>query len=465
MKKKIVAHPIALKKLNIHFLAFIFVLCVFLIFSSVSIILQFKKYAFSTNQSTIISHAAINLQEGSDYLTEEARLFVITTEYIHLENYFYEINNRKRRETAISELKENAGNSKAIDFLEMALAESYTLEQQEMYALRLVVEGKHFDKNPAYAIPTEITQIRLLPEDAALSDDYKVAKAWLIMFSEEYLSQKQIISSYKSQAMNEILDYSDEILYQSYEKLKNNFIKMVFAIGLIFIFNLSLFIVIIYFVILPLYKHIKNISEGHRLDKSNTQEFNILTDTFNEMFDKNEANEILLKHKAEHDELTGVLNRSAFTQIKLAYTNSTENIALIIIDIDFFKLINDNYGHSTGDLVLQRVAKVLKDNFRNSDYVTRVGGDEFVIVLTNCDANQEVTKKLISTKLNQIKETLAEKIENIPNVTLSCGVELSATGYSDRLYEHADAALYEVKRAGRNDFRFYSDDLDSILEG
>ena len=462
MKKN--QNPIELKKINITFLLFIFFLCVLLIITSVSLILQFQRYAESTNQSTTISRAAITLQEASDYLTEEARLFVLTGNPEHMDNYFLELNKNQRREQAISELKENTQNSKAIDYLEQALIESHNLELREYYAMKLVVEGKHFSENPGVSVPDTILQVDLYAEDAALSDEYKISKAWLIMFSEEYLTQKNIISDYKSKAMEEILDYSDEVLFKSYSKLKNDFIKMVLCIGLIFIFNLGLFIVIIYFVILPLYKHIHNIRSGNRLGKSNTKEFNILTDTFNEMFDKNAANELLLRHKAEHDELTGILNRAAFNQIKLAYLNNSENIALIIIDVDKFKDINDTYGHSTGDMVLQRVANTLKNTFRTSDYVSRIGGDEFSVVLTKCDSNIESTKNLIIAKLKQINIELAKKIDDLPNVTLSCGIEFSSNGYNDVIYQNADAALYEVKNAGRNGFRFYSSEMKILSD-
>ena len=230
-----------------------------LIVSSIKLILHFQRYAESTNQSTIISRSAIKLQEGSDYLTEEARLFILTGNPEHMDNYFLELNKNKRRENAISELEGNTQNNKAIEYLELALIESHNLELREYYAMKMVVEAKHYNENPKVTVPDIITQIQLYPEDETLNDDYKISKAWLIMFSEEYISQKRTISDYKSKAMEEILDYSDELLFKSYSKLKNNFLKMVSYIGLIFIFNLGLFIVIIYFVILPLYTYIKNI--------------------------------------------------------------------------------------------------------------------------------------------------------------------------------------------------------------
>ena len=131
MKKN--QNPIELKKINITFILFIFFLCVLLIITSVSLILQFQRYAESTNQSTNISRAAITLQEASDYLTEEARLFVLTGKPDHMDNYFLELNKNRRREQAVSELKENTQNSKAIDYLEQALIESHNLELREYY--------------------------------------------------------------------------------------------------------------------------------------------------------------------------------------------------------------------------------------------------------------------------------------------------------------------------------------------
>lgn len=446
---------LSIKNVNIVFFSAIAILCLMLIVCTTAVVIKFNKYASNSDKCYEVSKATIKIQEGSDYLTDESRFFILSGELNHLNNYFYERNIAKRRENAIQELSILYPDQETLNILKTVLWESKELENLEIYAMRLVADGHHYDRNPGITLPSEITEVIIKPEDLILSDEYKIAKAWLLLFSEEYMTKKHSISELNGNAISAIIGTTEKSHFVSYEELKDIFFRMIVIIALIFAITFFLFIIIRIFVLKPLYKNIDNISKGKQLTIANTKEFDILTSTFNKMYEKNEAKEILLKHKAEHDELTGILNRAAFNQIKSAYMNSSEKLALIIIDIDFFKNVNDNHGHSTGDLVLQKVARVLKDSFRNSDFVARIGGDEFAIILTKCDSNIEVTKNLISSKMEQIKEMLLNTDDGLPLITLSCGIGFSSQGYTNELYEHADAALYEVKESGRNNFKFY----------
>ena len=129
-------------------------------------------------------------------------------------------------------------------------------------------------------------------------------------------------------------------------------------------------------------------------------------------------------------------------------------MALILLDIDRFKGINDTYGHEMGDKVLQKVGHLLSGYFRSGDYPVRIGGDEFIVILNDFD---EVNKNTIKHKLNLINNELQDTADGLPLVTLSVGVAFSKKGYSDELFNQADAALYAVKEAGRNGVRFYND--------
>ena len=165
--------------------------------------------------------------------------------------------------------------------------------------------------------------------------------------------------------------------------------------------------------------------------------------------------EHILRQQAEHDELTGLINRGAFKVILKALKESNESVAFIMLDIDKFKEINDEYGHSVGDKVLKTVAQILESSFRSTDYAARLGGDEFAVVISKCDEDLDKTKLMISAKM----ETLFKKLEyrsreEIPLTTLSCGIAISKNGWNESLIEKADAALYEIKRGGRNGYKF-----------
>ena len=166
------------------------------------------------------------------------------------------------------------------------------------------------------------------------------------------------------------------------------------------------------------------------------------------------SEEKLVKFEAEHDVLTGVLNRGGFNQILNSKINEKKNFALIVIDIDDFKDVNDNFGHAVGDLILKKVSKLLGEKFRSLDYICRIGGDEFAIIM------MDVTSRFgykIMDKIDMINQSLSEPGEDIPVVTLSAGVAfMDKKSSRESLFEDADSALYYVKKHGRKGCHIYS---------
>jgi diguanylate cyclase (GGDEF)-like protein len=150
------------------------------------------------------------------------------------------------------------------------------------------------------------------------------------------------------------------------------------------------------------------------------------------------------------DQLTGLLNRHGLTHYidKNFGAEKNQQVALIIIDIDFFKKINDRYGHSCGDIVLQKIAHLLRDNIGASDYAARWGGEEFLIVMP------------FTSLLNAhaIAEELRVQVENarfdeLPDlrVTISLGVgAIDGVEAFHMMFRRVDVALYQAKAQGRN---------------
>ncbi|POE05636.1 sensor domain-containing diguanylate cyclase [Pectobacterium odoriferum] len=160
-----------------------------------------------------------------------------------------------------------------------------------------------------------------------------------------------------------------------------------------------------------------------------------------------------LEQMATTDKLTGLMNRQAFDYLfrRLGAKNALrhKSLSILLIDIDHFKRINDQYGHNVGDFVLQGVSALLSSNTRSSDQSCRWGGEEFVILLDDCDINAA----------QQRAEALRHSIEiaQIPcregtiQVTVSCGVaEYRAGETLSMLINRADIALYQAKQQGRN---------------
>ena len=158
-----------------------------------------------------------------------------------------------------------------------------------------------------------------------------------------------------------------------------------------------------------------------------------------------------LSHEASHDALTGLFNRGAYDM--LMESVDTSHIALLVVDIDFFKSINDTYGHAVGDRVLKRVAEVLQASFRSVDIICRFGGDEFVVVMTRVNSSMG---QLVVNKVKRANEILSNPKDDLPPVTLSVGV-----AFSDRskpqgdIFSDADTALYRVKQNGRGNCAIY----------
>lgn len=165
----------------------------------------------------------------------------------------------------------------------------------------------------------------------------------------------------------------------------------------------------------------------------------------------NESKRQELSLQANTDELTGLLNRRSFTSyIKFEFFNSQRSatiFSLIIIDIDFFKRVNDEHGHLVGDEVLIKLAHILKTGFRRSDKVSRWGGEEFAILLpdTNLENAINVADKL---RLKIADQTFILPTTEI-NITISAGVSESLTTDNDvdDIIKRADEALYLAKKS------------------
>ena len=125
------------------------------------------------------------------------------------------------------------------------------------------------------------------------------------------------------------------------------------------------------------------------------------------------------------------------------------SISIIFLDIDYFKVINDAYGHSCGDKVLVAAAGLIKDNLRSSDVIFRVGGEEFVIVLSDTDLDGA---KFLAERIRKAIEshTLAYDMVTI-KITASLGIyDLHENDTADTLIKNADNAMYKAKHNGRN---------------
>jgi diguanylate cyclase (GGDEF)-like protein len=156
-----------------------------------------------------------------------------------------------------------------------------------------------------------------------------------------------------------------------------------------------------------------------------------------------------LKQLAIHDNLTKLINRRVVEdtiEYEMKQSSRNKYLSLIMIDVDFFKDINDTYGHDVGDTVLIRIAKLIQNNVRTQDSVGRWGGEEFMVILpdTECNDALEVAERIRSS-IDHFE------FETFKNITVSLGVtEIKANEGLQEFYHRVDQALYIAKRNGRN---------------
>jgi diguanylate cyclase (GGDEF)-like protein len=166
-----------------------------------------------------------------------------------------------------------------------------------------------------------------------------------------------------------------------------------------------------------------------------------------------------MSHLAHHDHLTGLPNRLLFNdrlaQAMAAARRHSEQLAVLFVDVDRFKHVNDSLGHAIGDRLLLSVAERLAASVRGSDTVSRQGGDEFVILLSTIahaeDAAVSAIKLLTALSLPHRIE------EHVLRITLSIGIAVYPDDGSDAesLVKHADIAMLNAKNTGRNNYQFF----------
>ncbi|WP_444998161.1 EAL domain-containing protein [Aliikangiella sp. IMCC44359] len=267
---------------------------------------------------------------------------------------------------------------------------------------------------------------------------------------------------------------------------------------LIFLANLVIAITITGFfqklLTLPIRRMVRHINAIYksnnfekRLKSKRKDEIGRLTEEFNQMLDavQERENELTmhgkqlqrlvevrteqLYQKAHFDSLTGLPNRYLLVDrlhqaISKSFRNKT-NLALLFLDLDRFKIINDNLGHQNGDLLLKEVAKRLSKLAREGDTVARLGGDEFVFLLENLSTPKDAART--ARRIIDSFKTPFRLQEHILHVSTSIGISIYPDDGSDdkMLLKNADISMYHAKEKGPGQFSFYTQDMnESSLE-
>ena len=279
-----------------------------------------------------------------------------------------------------------------------------------------------------------------------------------MVFDDNYNNKKNDIWDNVATSTEELMSVASEREMAYYKSARTRIIIQGCLLLLLLVLAVILLLAVARLVILPLRASEGYIREHDKLPVKGAVEYKYLARAYNTMLEATQQHHEMLSYEATHDEMTSLYNRKFFDM--KCEELAGEDIALMIVDVDFFKSINDTYGHETGDKVLRKVAGILSSSFRSEDFVCRIGGDEFAVLMVQMHPE---LNHVIEEKIAAVKKLLNEKDDGLPDVTLSFGIAFSEAcsgddadaDRSEVLFRYADQALYRVKEAGRNGYAFY----------
>ncbi len=445
---------IHIRIVSIVMLCIAFVLFALTIIGIFDFAYKYKKHITTSDNCALAERAIDELKNGSLYLTEQVRLYVLSEQVEYLSLYFEESDVKQHREKAMETLTSilDEPEINVLWLADSALKKSNDLMKTEIHAMKLLAIANNVSKN---ILPKSLLDFELSAEDLQLSDAKKRERAKLLIFNGGYRNSSRQIISQLARASELIKNYALNQKNESRENFNKSLLVMGIYIVLLVCLIVGLFLFIDFLVLKPIRSYIKSIQADDFLEEIGPAEFRYFASAFNEIFRLNRQKRIKLQHLADHDSLTGILNRGAYEKISNMLEKSDKPLALLLVDVDHFKYINDTFGHKTGDIALKEVAENLSHNFNftSCEYAFRYGGDEFAILVSGVSPDD---RDLIRKKIEDLNEKLQNpKRKNLPPFSVSCGVAFSSHGFYDALFSNADKALYFTKNNGRCGCTFF----------
>ncbi|MBQ9580314.1 MAG: GGDEF domain-containing protein [Lachnospiraceae bacterium] len=407
----------------------------------------YNDLSVATDDYIVLTRAAKDLMDASDYLTQEVQLFTVSKDTEHMDKYFNEANTVKRREEAIKAMGIKAGDTEAFRQLQSAYNASIKLMEREYYAMKLVLVACNISE-----YPEELRDVMLSDYDKGLSGEQKIETAQELVHDKYYYKEKTIIRNRMSECTENLETETHTVQIESAEEMRRVLFRIEWAVIVLMLAFVVVFLLTLLLIIRPLHRAVKRIETDKPLNVEGGSEFKSLARTYNKMYELQKKNFAELSYEATHDALTGLYNRAGYEYIKSSIVLKTT--AMILIDCDRFKSINDTMGHETGDKILVKLADALRAEFREDDYVCRIGGDEFLIFMTNTDKK---SRNLIRDKIKNINRRLQDTSDGLPDSSISAGVVFGAREKNlDVMFRHADITLYRMKEQ-RNGCAFYTE--------
>ena len=207
-------------------------------------------------------------------------------------------------------------------------------------------------------------------------------------------------------------------------------------------------------IIRPINRSVSSFDRGEQIPEQGSYEMRNVARVYNQMLREKQEKQEELAYTATHDALTGVYNRADFDREYDLCKN--ERIGIAIIDVDGFKHYNDVYGHDVGDYVLKRVIQTVSKQFRKDDQISRIGGDEFCVIMRYAGSADSEDIKLKVDEINE--ELVQERRKGMPPISISVGVAFwDRKNPGPDLLKDADKALLQMKQNGKTGCQVYGE--------
>ena len=439
---------VSIRRIYMLLIAVVCILTVITIASTYSTHRSYTRMQEATKRFIEARENANNMQNASDYLTDQVRSFVITGNRENAENFFTEVNVTRRREMALENLGRYFGENEAYRALSNALDSSNELVNTENYAIRVALEAYGYN---VADFPQELQETKLQDADASLDAVGKLALATRLVFGESYQAQKTVIYEETARCLDILISQSEAGQEESAQRM-DVMLKVRTALLVVILAAFFVLVFCSYFLLIkPLNNADTHIRRQEELPLTGAEEVRFLAETYNYIFRETRRDKEQLSYEATHDSLTGLYNRGVFERQRREL--DTADIAMVLADVDRFKQVNDTYGHDVGDRILKKVSFLLKKSFRSEDYVCRIGGDEFAVIMVHSDSS---LRELVRDKMEKVNAQLAEPEDGLPGISLSIGVAFGdRENPTEDIFKDADTIQYTVKKSGGRNVAFY----------
>ena len=443
-------HGIRLSRVNIVLLAVTVIGSIGMIIATNRLNSAYQQLIEETGKYINTQQDAGMIEEFSGSMLSESRSFLQTGDPAHV-MAFYSQMDVIRRQLDSSGTSETKGTAASDRYLEEAVEAFRTLAEQDAYAMRLKAETLPVSLG---SYPAEFAGTEIRPEDAALDAEQKLAKAQEILDRTDYSAIRSRLSdrvdaSHRaaSETVQQQMGVTTARIRQELLLLRTFGVVFLAIAVLAMLSNLLL-------IILPINRSVSNLDNREEIPEQGSFEMRNLARVYNEVLRDSTEKQEELEYSATHDALTGVYNRAAFDREYDRCRN--DRIGIAIVDVDGFKHYNDVYGHDVGDHVLRRVTETIGSKFRKEDHISRIGGDEFVIIMKNTGSAQSEDIKL---KIDEINEELVkERRKGMPPISVSVGAAFwDRENPGPDILKDADKALLQMKQNGKLGCRIYGE--------